>query len=139
MTVTLFRGTRRLADAYSDGFTLAVHRCGSCGIVFAFEEEFDTTRRRDHASWYCPNGHSFSYTGPSDVEKLRSELEEERQRRKAARDLLDHEQRSHAATRGHLTRTKKRIWCLPVLQPQLRAALAAHRHAAPGLPPSLTY
>jgi hypothetical protein len=109
MTVTLFRGTRRLADAYSDGFTLAVHRCGSCGIVFAFEEEFDTTRRRDHASWYCPNGHSFSYTGPSDVEKLRSELEEERQRRKAARDLLDHEQRSHAATRGHLTRTKKRI------------------------------
>jgi hypothetical protein len=109
MTVTLFRGTRRLSDAYSDGFTLTVHRCGSCGIVFAFEEDFDTTRRRDHSSWYCPNGHSFSYTGPSDVEKLRSELEEERQRRKAARDLLDHEQRSHAATRGHLTRTKKRI------------------------------
>jgi DNA repair exonuclease SbcCD ATPase subunit len=59
---------------------------------------------------YCPLGHVWVVT-----ETVQQKLDRERERREAAerraqasRDLLAAEERSHSATRGHLTRVKKR-------------------------------
>lgn len=86
-----------------------------CGIVFAVPFSWDRQRRSDHSDWYCPNGHIQHYSGESDAERekrLRLAAERERDMATRGRDIwkerVEHEQRSHAATRGHLTRAKRR-------------------------------
>jgi hypothetical protein len=86
--------------------------CGSCGVQFAIPETMRAECERHHGrEWYCPNGHSRIYTKTADVKlrEARAALERERQRVRATHDLLAAEERSHAATRGHLTRQKKRV------------------------------
>lgn len=86
-----------------------------CGMRHAVPEELRDFQLRQHRDGrdvtgiYCPLGHSYVPAGKSEADKLREQLERERQRLTATRDLLAHEERSHAATRGHLTRTKKRV------------------------------
>ncbi len=79
-----------------------------CGLVFAVPTWWEEKRREDHAWWYCPNGHLQHYSGESDLER-------ERRLRKSAQDSSDwyekrltKEENSHRATKGHLTRAKKR-------------------------------
>ncbi len=86
-----------------------------CGIHYAVPSEFYEMIQRQHRDGrkqtqiYCPLGHTWEFAGKSKADELAEQLERERKRSKAARDLLAHEERSHAATRGHLTRTKKRV------------------------------
>lgn len=91
--------------------TLVTRTCW-CGIRHAIPQELsnEADRNKD-TSVYCPVGHSWVSGSHEkrESEKLRGELEAERNRLRATRDLLTHEERSHAATRGHLTRTKKRV------------------------------
>jgi hypothetical protein len=99
---------KHVGDVYVAGVLLEVHECGECGLIYGALESFFDNRRKDGRTFYCPVGHSRAYTGPT-------ELERERQRRIAAEqqaqsrlELLEHETRSHASTRGHLTRQKRR-------------------------------
>jgi len=95
--------------------TLTVVTC-TCGINYAIPQTLET-QLLDHRasdpgptkSVYCPLGHSWHYTGKSEATVQRERAEAAERRAKASRDLLAHEERSHAATRGHLTRTKKRV------------------------------
>lgn len=105
----MFEGTRILGEIVGLSVTIEVHHCGTCGVIFGFEEKWAEERRSDKASWCCPNGHVFSWNGKPEVFELRDQLAEQKRRNKATRDLLAAEERSHAATRGHLTRTKKRV------------------------------
>lgn len=105
----LFEGTKNLGRAGGIQLSFEVHQCGTCGVIWALEDTFMDARRDDHQGWQCPNGHSFVFKGESERERLRRQLDEERRRVSATRDLLAAEERSHAATRGHLTRTKKRV------------------------------
>lgn len=94
------------------------HTCAthSCGVTFAVEEGFDSRRRGDHRNFYCPNGHSLSYQGKTELQKER-ERAERLQRQVEAREAdirleqrrLASERRAHAATKGQLTKTKKRV------------------------------
>jgi len=94
--------------------TLTTTNCW-CGIHYAVPSEFYDMVERQHrdgkaqTNIYCPLGHVWHFAGTSEAEKLRAQLESERRRAQATRDLLAAEERSHAATRGHLTRTKKRV------------------------------
>ena len=94
---------------------LVVVSCATCGVTYAIPESFDRSARKYHGdrangwSICCPFGHTWHYCGATEVERAKREAREARQRETATRDLLEHEQRSHAATRGHLTRTKKRV------------------------------
>jgi DNA repair exonuclease SbcCD ATPase subunit len=90
--------------------TLTAMVCGNCGVAFAVPEKMRAEKESDGGYWYCPNGHSRIYK-----KTTAQELEEEKARRKRAelraqanRELLEAEERSHASTRGHLTRVKKR-------------------------------
>lgn len=104
----LFDGTRILGDLTGLQVPIEVHQCGTCGVIFGLDENFAKERRSDKKSWSCPNGHSFSWRGLPEVEELRAQVKRDEQRLRAKQDLLDFEQRSHAATKGHLTRQKKR-------------------------------
>jgi hypothetical protein len=83
-----------------------------CGIALAIPEDLHwIATRHKHHTVYCPLGHKFVY-GNTTEERLaetEAELKKERQRRVATTRLLRHEERSHAATRGHVTRKRKQL------------------------------
>jgi DNA repair exonuclease SbcCD ATPase subunit len=73
-------------------------------VLFAAPQHLLDTRRFDGGSFYCPNGHSLSYNG--ERIKLERSLESTKQQLQGTRELLRHEERSHSATRGQVTRVK---------------------------------
>lgn len=96
--------------------TLVAHTCGRCGIVFGMSDAYIADRKKDHETWYCPNGHPRVFTDKSDAEKLRDELARERAKSdqiKASRDFWIEQhastERSLRATKAVVTRTKKKI------------------------------
>lgn len=84
--------------------TLTVTSCW-CGIHLAVPDNLlrFAQNHKDH-SIYCPIGHKFVFK-----DTFEEKLETERRRHQATRDLLHQEERSHVATRGHLTRQRKRV------------------------------
>lgn len=54
---------------------LMIH-CADCNVPFAIFEAHDKRLRSNHASFYCPNGHSNVYRGESEADKLRKQLAE---------------------------------------------------------------
>lgn len=103
-------GTLNIIERYT------VICCDSCGVSFAINSGYEHRRREDHKAFYCPNGHSMSYSGKTDAEKER-ERAARLERRLANKDEdLRAERAAHAttrnrltATKGVLTKTKKRI------------------------------
>lgn len=82
-----------------------------CGVQFAIPQNRYTWMQHSRKNdCHCPNGHTFHFAKTLEEERaeMQRELAEERRRKQAARDLLAAEERSHAATRGHLTRSRKR-------------------------------
>jgi ABC-type phosphate transport system auxiliary subunit len=91
--------------------TLTVTSCW-CGIHFAIPSNLYKWMQRDSDnSCRCPMGHTmvFSDTQKEELERARAALADATRRAAATRDLLAAEERSHSATRGHLTRVKKRV------------------------------
>jgi len=91
--------------------TLTVTSCW-CGIHFAIPSNLYQWMQRDSDhSCRCPMGHTmiFSDTQREELERARAALADANLRAKATRDLLAAEERSHTATKGHLTRVKKRV------------------------------
>ena len=97
-----------------------VIECASCGIPFAITAEFEKRRREDHKDFYCPNGHSLVFNGPSEserrakeaekrAERLERQVQAEKDRVQFWRDEHDATKRSLTATKGQLTKTKKRV------------------------------
>jgi hypothetical protein len=82
---------------------LTVVHC-TCGIAFAIPVELDTQAHDHKRSIYCPLGHAWHYT-TSTTERL----EQERRAHRATRDLLAAEERSHSATKGAMTKLRKRV------------------------------
>lgn len=94
--------------------------CANCGLTFGISTEFEDRRRNDHRTFYCPNGHSLSFNGPSHAERERDAArqlaERESRRRKWAeqdaervRAQRDTANRSAAAYKGWATRIRNRI------------------------------
>jgi hypothetical protein len=83
--------------------TLVVTSCW-CGIALAIPANLHSYAR-NHANYnvYCPLGHTFVYR-----DTYEEQLKQERRRHEATRDLLAHEERSHSATKGQLTKARKR-------------------------------
>lgn len=110
LSTRLHEGGAYVGEAYVSGLSMTVYQCGSCGVEHGLTKAFTDARRSDHKTFYCPWCQtSLVFNGESDEERFRRERDEAQRRLQATRDLLTHEERSHAATKGHLTRTKKRI------------------------------
>jgi hypothetical protein len=83
-----------------------------CGIGLAIPQElYDLARRQKDKTVYCPIGHKFIYSNTIEEQlaAANAQIKRETQRRRATADLLAHEERSHAATKGHFTRKKKQL------------------------------
>lgn len=90
--------------------------CCVCGILFCFPENFEAERRRDRASFYCPNGHGQHYTGKTEADLAREEAARHKRQaefwQQCAQNRRLETQRARAsqqATKGHLTRLRKRV------------------------------
>jgi hypothetical protein len=103
-------------DTITYSSVLTVVDCCACGILFGVPVDLDKRNRNDHSrSFYCPSGHGQHYTGPTEAQRLRAQLETaERQRdnaesaRIAARDQARSAERSASAYKGRVTRLKNR-------------------------------
>lgn len=60
--------------------SLFVEECVRCGVPFGFTSHFKTERLRNHADFWCPNGHPQHYSAESDAEKGERLLAEEKAR-----------------------------------------------------------
>lgn len=96
--------------------TLIVIDCAKCHMTFGIPDRFQKDRRNDHATFYCPAGHDNYYPGKSEAEKLREQLDRtkksleiEHQLREGAQRRADAAQRSLSATKGVVTKMKRRI------------------------------
>lgn len=94
---------------------LVTEDCCSCYITFAIPKDLRDKLVAEKTSFYCPRGHSQSYTGKTEAQKQR-ERAERLERTVAAREedlrleqrRLSNERKAHAATKGQLTKTRKR-------------------------------
>lgn len=53
--------------------SLISETCVNCGVEFAWPKEMRDARLKDKKSFYCPNGHSMSWSGPNATERELSE------------------------------------------------------------------
>lgn len=94
--------------------TLRVEDCPACGVIYAVTAEYEQRRRDDGKSWFCPNGHSISYSKSAlriqqeEAARLERELANARETIRIEAASLHQEKVKHAATKGQLTKTRKR-------------------------------
>ena len=86
--------------------TLYTESCCVCGITYGFPESYEKKRRVDHKTWTCPNGHTLSFCGESEQERLSRELKVSERLRESCRKSRESAERSNSALRGHLTRKR---------------------------------
>ena len=91
-----------------------VMNCADCSVRFAVTKDFETRRRTDKKSFYCPNGHSLSWS-ENEADVLRRERDRLAQRIaerdddvRREREAREAAKRSVSAIRGQMTKLKKR-------------------------------
>ena len=67
-------------------FRMITIRCYSCGIPFGLPDYFQSSRREDHDTFYCPNGHPGHYPQENEAERLKRELADTQKRLEFARN-----------------------------------------------------
>lgn len=94
--------------------TLVVVTCW-CGINHAVPADLYNFQQRQFdngesvTSIYCPLGHQHQPAGEGKAAKLERDLERATLRNSGTLARLESERRSHSATKGQLTKTKKRV------------------------------
>ena len=95
--------------------TMAPEECFKCHVLFLVPQAFQQDCVDLGRSFWCPNGHQQVYA-ETETTKARKAAAAARkdadmawERFRQERAAHDHEKRSHAATRGHLTRMRNRI------------------------------
>jgi DNA-binding transcriptional regulator YiaG len=60
---------------FIDNQWLETEICCKCGMLYAMTTDFQRRRRDDREWFYCPAGHQQHYTGKTEAQKLKQELE----------------------------------------------------------------
>jgi len=91
--------------------TFSIETCCTCGVPFGIESDHQRHLRNTGASFYCPNGHKQHYTDTQDekIRRLEQRLAAEAGNRRHLNEQFERERRRHAATKGQLTKTRKRV------------------------------
>ena len=93
--------------------TLTVSTCW-CGIRHAVPSELSEKQEREHRNGqtqtgiYCPLGHSYIFSGEGEADRLKRALQFERDHKAAVIADRDQAQASLRATRGVVTKLRKR-------------------------------
>lgn len=84
--------------------------CNSeCGLTFAVPETWQQSRRNDHTSFWCPNGHSQSYRGESTEELLKREVARKQAALDQAQAEIEHQKRRVSVQFGLNTKLRNRV------------------------------
>lgn len=98
--------------------TIEVVTCGhtGCGVVFGFESNFVSARKKDHAIWYCPNGHERYWPAKSNEEILQEKLALAEREKRWEEDSKKRAWAAHSAAmkrlasaKGSVTKIKNRV------------------------------
>jgi hypothetical protein len=98
-----------MTAAISTFVTYTEQDCGQCGVWFAMDSRFRDERVKDHLTWYCPNGHPRAFVGETEAQKERRLRKQAEDRLAAERARADGAEASLRATKGHVTRLRKRV------------------------------
>jgi hypothetical protein len=107
-----------MGTVVSVAFDLETETCWRCGIAFGMPRRYKDHLLQYGETFWCPKGCQLRY-GTPEVDKLKKKLADQKaayekrlqwadQRETAAKRRADSAERSKAATKGHLTRHKKR-------------------------------
>lgn len=99
---------------------LAIHECPTCGVRHGIPHALEKSALNDRGQRgqriYCPNGHTWYFSGQTEAEKLRLERNRLKQRLAEKDDRIAQEikwreesERTAAAYKGVATKLKKRI------------------------------
>jgi hypothetical protein len=98
---------------FVDEVVLVTETCCECGTVFAMERTLNKNCHRigKKQMFYCPNGHGQYYTQSTEakIKELQEQLERAQNNSRWWKGEAEAKARSLAATKGVLTKTKKRI------------------------------
>lgn len=100
---------------YHETIVLETVTCCSCGMAFAMPDSYLRGLREKGDSFFCPAGHSQRFSEP-EVKRLKKEVEAAKRQTEQYKKWYNAEQRDHEhtrnrlrATKGVLTKTKKRV------------------------------
>jgi hypothetical protein len=82
--------------------------CPTCFVAVAAPIDYIANRRKDGRTFYCLNGHHLSWA-ETETDRLKKQVETAKASEQFWRERAEAEQRSHAGTKGELTKTKKRV------------------------------
>lgn len=97
-----------MSRTYTETVILQEVTCDGCGITFAFPQKLLEGFMRTGKSFYCPNGHSLSYS-ETEGTCLRKQLAAEQEQIKQLKTELLRVQDQLEASERELRRHKKRI------------------------------
>lgn len=81
-----------------------------CGIVHAVPDSLNRIAKENHKHGvFCPLGHEWVHGGKTEAEELREELKYEKERRAQIAADRDQAEASLRATKGVVTKLKKRV------------------------------
>lgn len=78
--------------------------CCKCNVIYWITTEHQKRLIRCKNTFYCPNGHSQSYKGATEAQKIDNLERELRYEKRSYKSLT----RSNSALRGVITRNKKK-------------------------------
>lgn len=82
--------------------------CPACGVRFAMPANLLSTLRSNKKSFYCPNGHSMSFTEGT-AERLERELKAEKEKRERAEAALSAARTTAAEAERSASRAKTKL------------------------------
>jgi sRNA-binding protein len=87
---------------------LSINECGGCGVTWGITRSYEAERRKDHKTFYCPNGCWRYFPQKNTEERLRAELARTEGALVEERQRAEHAKRQLAAAKGRITRMRKR-------------------------------
>lgn len=102
------------SEAVEIGVKITVLDCAHCGMLYGITRDFEKRCRQDGATFYCPAGHSQWFSSndldkaKKKIAKLEQELKWESDMRARTQQRAASAERSLSATKGVVTKLKKR-------------------------------
>lgn len=99
-----------MSQEWVSGVQMVTEECCNCGMTFGMTKDFQRRALNDRSIWfYCPRGHQQHYTGKTEAQKLRDQLERERQRTEQEQLRAQELEQEKHRVKAQYNRIRKRV------------------------------